>query len=127
MSRTDAAWPGDADLIILDKDLNPVALLEYKKHTLDTPIKDQQLSNYYPYPDKRKYDRLAILRNFLGNNTPFINIYYPTNPVFKSIKFEKISGGIGGLRGCEVSGCYVPKNQGEYPSVVDSILKFLGE
>ena len=127
LSRTDSAWPGDADLVILDKALNPVALLEYKKHTLDTPIKDQQLSNYYPYPDKRKYDRLAIIRNFLGNDTPFINIYYPTNPVFESIKFEKISGGIGDLRGCEVGGCYVPKNQGEYPSVVDNILKFLGE
>lgn len=127
LSRTDAAWPGDADLVILDKALKPVALLEYKKHTLDTPIKDQQLSNYYPYPDKRKYERLAILRNFLGIDTPFINIYYPTNPVFQSIKFEKISGTIGDLRSNEVNGCYVPKNQSEYPSVVDSILEFLGE
>jgi hypothetical protein len=127
LSRTDAAWPGDADLVILDKALNPVALLEYKKHTLDTPIKDQQLSNYYPYPDKRKYDRLAILRSFLGIDTPFINIYYPTNPVFQSIKFEKISGAISNLRSSEVKGCYVPKNQSEYPNVVDSILEFLGE
>lgn len=127
LSRTDAAWPGDADLIILDKSLSPVALIEYKKHTLDTPIKDQQLSNYYPYPDKRKYDRLAILRSFLGIGTQFINIYYPTNPIFESIKFEKILGAIGDLRSSEVYGCYVPKNQSEYPSVVDSILKFLGE
>lgn len=127
LSRTDAAWPGDADLIILDKSLNPVALIEYKKHTLDTPIKDQQLSNYYPYPDKRKYDRLALLRSFLGIGTQFINIYYPTNPIFESIKFEKILGAIGELRSSEVNGCYVPKNQSEYPNVVDSILKFLGE
>lgn len=127
LSRTDAAWPSDADLVVLDKALNPVVLLEYKKHTLNTPIKDQQLSNYYPYPDKRKYDRLAILRNFLGNGTPFINIYYPTNPVFESIKFEKISGSISDLRSSEINGCYVPKNQSEYPNVVDSILEFLGK
>lgn len=64
LSQTDAAWPGDADLIVLDKALNPVALLEYKKHTLDTPMRDQKLSNYYPSKDRRKYDRLAILRSF---------------------------------------------------------------
>ena len=75
LSQTDAAWPGDADLIVLDKALNPVALLEYKKHTLDTPMRDQKLSNYYPSKDRRKYDRLAILRSFLGEDTPFINIY----------------------------------------------------
>lgn len=126
LSRSDAAWPGDADLIILDKALCPVALLEYKKHTLDTPIKDQQLSNYYPYPDKRKYDRLAIFKTFLASDMPLINIYYPTNPKFRIIKFEKISGAVGDLHSTEVNGCYVPKNQSEYPTVVDSLLKFLG-
>ncbi len=124
LSQTDAAWPGDADLIVLDKALNPVALLEYKKHTLDTPMRDQKLSNYYPSKDRRKYDRLAILRSFLGEDTPFINIYYPTNPKFDIIKFEKIAGTFGALKSGEINECYLPKNSSDYLKVVDNILKF---
>ena len=125
LSRTDAVWPGDADLIILDKSINPVALIEYKKHTLKTPINDQKLLNYYPYPDKRKYDRLGILRNFLSSGTQFINLYYPTNPIHKVIKFEKIMGNIGGLQGGNVAECNVPRNTSEYSNVVNSLLRFI--
>ena len=125
LSHTDAVWPGDADLIILDKSTSPVALIEYKKHTLDTPINNQKLLNYYPSRDKRKYDRLEILRSFLGSGTQFINLYYPTNPMHKVMKFEKIIGNIGSLQGGNVTECNIPKNKREYPNVVNSLLHFI--
>ena len=93
LSTTDALWPGDVDMILWDNTLNQAAaIIELKKHTLDTSISNQQLSNYYPKPDGRKYDRLALLRNRLGDNIPIIIIYYPTKNIHNLIKLELISG-----------------------------------
>lgn len=98
LSHTDAAWPGDVDLIITDTECKALAILEYKKHTKSSPIKQQQLSNYYPNPDRRKYDRLEILRRHLGENIPIIITYYPTNTTEKLMKLEVIRGQIGALK-----------------------------
>lgn len=94
LSKTDSLYPGDADLIVYEEN-EPKAILEFKKHTLDSKIEDQKLSNYYPYPDGRKYDRLALLRNHLSEgqkNIPIIIIYYPTKPIFAIGKMEIIIG-----------------------------------
>lgn len=93
LSFTDAAWPGDVDILLWDNFNNKVSvIIELKKHNLETPISDQQLSNYYPSFDKRKYDRLAILRDRLGSNIPIIVLYYPTNIAQTNIKLELING-----------------------------------
>lgn len=100
LSRTDAAWPGDADLVLVDSNLAAFAIIEFKKHNLNTPIADQRLSNYYPRPDGRKYDRLALLKSHLGvdSNIRVIVIYYPTRQSVDQVKLERIEGQAGGLR-----------------------------
>lgn len=100
LSKTDSLYPGDADLVIIDAENKPKAILEFKKHTLQSPILNQALSNYYPYPDGRKYDRLAILQEYLsrsGEHVPLLVLYYPTNGAFKEGRVELLQGTIGKL------------------------------
>jgi hypothetical protein len=94
LSQTDALWPGDVDQIWIDQNYHPVAILEFKKHNLSTPIQNQCLSNYYPRPDARKYNRLAILRDYFQKEVPLLVLYYSTNPSVSSIKVEMIRGSI---------------------------------
>jgi hypothetical protein len=97
LSRTDAAWPGDVDMIIVDGSGGAVAILEFKKHTLNSPIEEQALSNYYPSPDGRKYDRMAVLRDHLSPDVPIVILYYPTQTQIHSLKLELIAGKRGKL------------------------------
>ena len=100
LSKTDAAWPGDLDILLLDDNKDPLAIIELKKHTLGSSINNQKLSNYYPSKDARKYDRLAIFRNYLqtSHDLPIIVLYYPTNTNENLIKLEKIDGNVGNLK-----------------------------
>ena len=100
LSKTDAAWPGDADLVLVDSIFTPLAIIEFKKHNLNTPISNQTLSNYYPRPDRRKYDRLALFRNYFDNSAstlPIVVVYYPTKPFIDQVKLECIEGIAGNL------------------------------
>lgn len=100
LSKTDSLYPGDLDLIVFNERFEPIALLEYKKHNLQSSISEQKLSNYYPNPDARKYNRLAILRGYLGKthpNLPIFNVYYPTHPDFNEGRLELLKGPVGNL------------------------------
>lgn len=100
LSKTDSAYPGDADLVIFNEDIIPKAIIELKKHTKTTSISDQKLKNYYPTPDGRKYDRLAILKNYFsqkGNSVPLIVVYYPTLPAHTEYRIELVHGNISEL------------------------------
>ena len=61
LSRTDAAYPGDADAVVVDGNGQVRYVIEFKKHTLDTPIGEHLATRYYPKPDGRKYRRLHEL------------------------------------------------------------------
>jgi len=113
LSHTDAAWPGDVDLIITDTNSKALAILEYKKHTQSGTIHGQKLSNYYPNPDRRKYDRIAILRKHLGENIPIIVLYYSTNMNIKLIKMELIGGQIGSLESIKSQVSSLPSNKND--------------
>ena len=78
LSTTDTPYPGDADLILTDQNYNIVALVEFKKHNLNTLISQQKLSNYHPRPDGSKYRRLDMLRKYLPN-TSLYTLYYTTD------------------------------------------------
>lgn len=121
LSKTNSLWPGDADLLLLNKDLNCMAILEFKKHTLHSEIQSQALANYYPKPDGRKYNRLAILRDYLGEDIPIIIIYYPTNNKIEEYKFEIIGGNVGQLRTTQTLVKKLPKNSYEYNDVLKSL------
>lgn len=69
LSKTDSLYPGDADLLLLNEDNKAVCILEFKKHTLSSPISEQCFTNYYPRPDGRKYKRLALLRDYLASKS----------------------------------------------------------
>ncbi|MCD2424385.1 hypothetical protein LQ567_16515 [Niabella pedocola] len=114
LSRTDSLYPGDVDLILLDSQNLPVAIIEFKKHTLSSSIDGQKLSNYYPFPDKRKYDRLAILRDYLSRpnfTIPIIVIYYPTASASTEGIMELIGGSAGELHSLETFKFLLPVNQ----------------
>ncbi len=114
LSKTESLYPGDVDLLLLNDYNFPIAILEFKKHTLDTSIDNQQLSTYYPTPDARKYDRLAILRDYLlsfnasNNKLPIINIYYPTSNGFEEGRMELVAGEVGELKALAASNFKLP-------------------
>lgn len=108
MSQTTALWPGDVDLVLCDKKtLQPIAILEFKKHTQSSkiPFADQRLLNYYPWPDGRKYDRLALLSHQLvpGKQVPVFVLYYSTDPAQLNVLVEEINGAVGALKGGSIT------------------------
>ena len=88
-------WPGDVDAFLFDRDNKVQAIIEYKKHNLNSPIENQTLTNYLD-KDCKKYQSLALLRDKFkkseSRSLPIIMIYYPTNSNVKHIKIEKING-----------------------------------
>lgn len=93
LSKTDSAWPGDVDSLILNDSAEPIAILEYKKHTKTGSIENQTLSNYYPYPDGRKYKRLWLFKERISEPAlPLVVCYYSTDVNEKQIKLERLGG-----------------------------------
>ncbi|NJI27153.1 hypothetical protein HBI98_08065 [Aeromonas veronii] len=78
LSTTDTPYPGDVDIILSNRDFSEFKIIEYKKHNLSTPIEEQALYNYYPNPDRIKYNRLEILRKYL-TNAELYTLYYTTD------------------------------------------------
>lgn len=90
LSRTDALWPGDADCVLWSPDeQRAVALLEFKKHNLDTPLADEGIHKYMA-KDRRKWERLGLLRDRI--EAPLFCIYYSTDPRVETIKVERLVG-----------------------------------
>ena len=113
-----AAWPGDVDLVLVDSNSTPHAIIEFKKHTPSSskPFADQKLSNYYKRganwsPDGRKYNRLAMLRDYLSGNAPlpFIVVYFPTPTSINQVQLERVEGGDRSLRTAESEFVPLPK------------------
>ena len=102
LSKTDALWPGDADLVLVDSVFTPRAIVEFKKDTIGTPISSETLSNYYPRPDTRKYNSFAHLRDHFTDDPstlPIIILYYSVKvPLDQQVKLERIEGAAGRLR-----------------------------
>lgn len=93
LSTTNDLYPGDADLILTDSQQFPIVLIEFKKHTKTTPMEEQKISNYYPRPDGKKYNRLNFLQNYIidqGYDIPFFVLYYPTDKKHDKWKLESI-------------------------------------
>ena len=97
-----AAWPGDADLFLVDSNFTPHATIEFKKHTPrdKTSFVDQKLSNHYRRGDNwsrdgRKYNRLAIFRDYLSGNAPplpIIVVYFPVQESIEQVQLERVEG-----------------------------------
>lgn len=90
LSHTRYLWPGDVDGILLDRGGQPAAILEYKKHTRDTGYESACIY-YRNGSDKRKYDRLQLLKNSINPSMPLIVVTYPTNVKFNEVLLECIN------------------------------------
>lgn len=94
LSKTDAAWPGDVDALLVDSTMNfeAKAIFEFKKCTNRARVDfcNERLGNYYPYPDKRKYDRLAYLgeRMSAGGALPIHIVFYSNQAEERRLIFE---------------------------------------
>lgn len=92
LSRSDSAYPGDADAVLVDANDNARFVIEFKKHTVNAPIGDHLASRYYPVPDGRKYQRLYALVSTLQRRTPAVGfsvLYYSTRS--PSIRLQVIN------------------------------------
>lgn len=82
LSKSDAAFPGDADAVIVDSQNRVRCVIEYKKHTLSAPIGEHLMTKYYQQSDRRKYQRLNALakryEKFLQQSVPLVVLYYST-------------------------------------------------
>ena len=128
LSKTDSLYPGDADLLLLNEDNKAVCILEFKKHTLSSPISEQCFTNYYPRPDGRKYKRLALLRDYLASKSNsrilFFVLYYPTQTyIEQQWKLEVIEGNAFSLRATDSFIFELPadKSDNEYKKVIEKI------
>lgn len=91
LSHTDSLWPGDADGLLLHKNTNkPLAILEYKKHTKMDYLHSVE-EFYNNGKDRRKYDRLQLLKERIGNEIPVIVLTYPTTQQINTILLENVS------------------------------------
>lgn len=90
LSYTTYLWPGDVDAFVLDNNKDPLVILEYKKHTRDTSY--ESVCTYYNNgKDRKKYNRLHLLRNAINPSLPLIVVTYPTQPNFNEVLLECIS------------------------------------
>jgi len=139
-NSTGAAWPGDVDGILFDDRDTPIAIIEYKKNTIGpekfnhTPITNEKLSNFYSTTgwakDNNKYNRLAILRDYIGGEAlPIIVVYYPAWQSYKDleniIKLEKIGGKVNQLISLQDKYLQVPKSQQDKTNIINTLVKML--
>lgn len=127
LSMTDSLYPGDADLILLNEDNKAICILEFKKHTLPTPVSEQCLATYYGL-DNRKYKRLALLRDYLASKSNsrilFFVLYYPTRTnIEQQWKLEVLEGNAFSLRATDSFIFELPadKSDNEYKKVIEKI------
>jgi len=96
LSRTATPWPGDADLVVFDADSQKaLGVIEYKKHTLATPIRPT-FADYYPGVDSRRWDRLALLAQRL--QAPLYCLYFSVKGEESTTLLQRISGPARSLR-----------------------------
>ncbi len=120
LSKTADFWPGDADAVLVDEKNQARAILEFKKHNLDTPIEKQTLLNYRDR-DKLKYQSLGLLRDRLqaAATLPILMVYYPTQSHIKNVKIERLAGPYDALQVVVAHLCELPRR-----SAPDSFHRF---
>lgn len=121
-------WPGDVDLVLLDEKSMPIALIEFKKHNLDSDIKDENIEKYIK-TDKLKYQSLGLLRDCFDNRPPVIVIQYPTKPGKNKIKIDKLDGPFDELESVQNKVIDIPKSSDvdTCKDLVENILEMVFE
>ncbi|MET3321038.1 UNVERIFIED_ORG: hypothetical protein ABIC97_004139 [Peribacillus simplex] len=125
LSMTDSAWPGDVDFILLNNEKKPIAILEFKKHTLSSKIEAHKFEKYYyeKFSDRKKYNRLAILRDYL--KVPLLVLYYPTRKELDYIIIEEVIGRFNKLKAGKEVRLALPVNEVGKRNLIREITKML--
>ena len=129
-NKTSAIWPGDADLVLVDTNFTPIAVIEFKKDTIGTPISSETLSKYYPR-DPKKYDSFAHFRDCFTDDLsvlPIIVLYYSVKQSFdQKVKLERIEGKAGNLRATNSELVPLPNARDEEScrTLVESLLRMI--
>jgi len=104
LSKGDALWPGDVDLLVYSRTSKKVhAIFEFKKHTRSAraEFEEQDFFLYYPNPDGRKYDRLLSLANSFNNDVPVFLVFYCNYSENTGLKVQKLEQNNGELGVCD--------------------------
>lgn len=125
LSKTDAPWPGDVDMMLLNNSNEAIAILEFKKHTLNAKIEEHMFGRYYPKPDARKYNRLALLRDSINSSIPIIVIYYPTKDYHSYIIVERIDGPFKKLKSSNTIKLDLPVSRVQKQRLIEAIFQLL--
>ena len=131
LSKTPDIWPGDVDLVLVDSNFTPRAVIEFKKDTIGTPISSETLSKYYPKQDPRKYDSFAHFRDHFTDDPstlPIIILYYSVKkPLDQQVKLERIEGAAGRLRSVNSELLPLPdaNNEASCRDLVDTLLRMI--
>lgn len=122
-ANTDTLWPGDADGVVLNKGTDePLALLEYRKHTKGSRLTD--VTQYYESgADKKKYDRLDILARRM--NVPLVVLTYPTVETIKTVKLDLVKIEEGSMKIPHSAICPIPEGPGDGLSVKKELNRLL--
>lgn len=112
-------------MILLDNANKGIAILEFKKHTKYDKIEDHMFGKYYPKPDGRKYNRLALLRDSINKSLPIIIIYFPTQNLHSYIIVEKIGGQFRNLYSTEIIKLDLPVHLEQKEKLIEVILQLL--
>lgn len=97
LSNTDAAWPGDIDALLVDtkNGYAAKAIFEFKKCTNRARVSfdDETFPNYYPSPDRRKYDRLLSFGRRMApeGGLPIHLVFYSNQEMEKRLIIEIIT------------------------------------
>ena len=111
LSGTDTPWPGDADLVIVSRATgSPVAVVEFRKQTQDRELASR-FEDYYPRPDGRRWDRLAILANHFQPAPPLLALHYSVLPGEPRVLVHQIEGTPGDLSESAAVAFEVPTDQ----------------
>ena len=96
LSQSEYIYPGDADIVLIDKNYEVVAIIEVKKHTAYSertygPLEQENLYNYRD-TDRLKYQSLGWLKEYLGCS--LYMLYYSTlsGEEGRVVKFERVVG-----------------------------------
>ena len=97
LATTDTPWPGDADLVLVALDTGlPKAIVEFRKQTQDRGL-TSRFSEYYPRPDGRRWDRLAVLASHFEPVPPLLAIHYSVVATEREVLLVRIEGQPGAL------------------------------
>lgn len=125
LSGTDTPWPGDADLVLVAHETGlPTAIVEFRKQTQDRELTSRFL-DYYPGPDSRRWDRLAVLARHFDPPPVLLAVHYSVVESEMGVLVVRMGGDPGSLVEVSEDRFQVPTNRSEQAAFTEAILRMI--